>query len=74
MPTWLAQAGSDVILLDGIAFYTVNGGVEDIIVHVCQSADSVKEQLGAVFAFDSYQPIVVHTAVCDAHIWPAVLW
>ena len=73
MPTWLAQARSDVILLHGIAFNTVNSGVEDIVVHVCQSADSVKQQLGAVFAFDGDQPIVVHAAVCDAHIRPAVL-
>ena len=73
MPTWLAQAGPDVILLHGIAFYAVNGGVEDVVVHVCQSADSVKEQLGAVFAFDGYQPVVIHAAVCNAHIRPAVL-
>ena len=73
MLTWLAQAGPDIILLHGIAFYAVNSRMEDIIVHVCQSADGVKKQLGAIFALDGHQPVVVHAAVCDAHTWPAVL-
>ena len=35
MLTWLAQAGPNVVLLPGIAFHAVNGGMKDIIVHVC---------------------------------------
>ena len=72
--TRLAQAGPDVVLLHGIPFDAVNGRMEDVIVHICQCADGVKQQLGAVLALDGHQPVAVHAAVRNAHIWPAVLW
>lgn len=71
--TRLAQARLDVVLLQSVTLDAVNGGMEDIVVHVGQGAHRVEEQLGAVLALDGDQPVVVHAAVCDAHVRPAVL-